>query len=157
MYCVSFVLLFHRPGLFHFFFNANFPIKGKLHFCNFSSFLNSQARYLDFQNLFRFSMTRLSPLLLHHCSQWTGKPNMNINRLGEMDVCPPHCESREGLWLQVEAALQMQRSRDAEPPTVIPQNTKTNHVMSPNQLRPGIIISLTTTGTLFGKAEGVEW
>ena len=37
-------------------------------------------------------------------------------------------ESEEGLWLQGEAALQLQSFRDAEPPPVIQPYEKKNHV-----------------------------
>ena len=56
-----------------------------------------------------------------------------------------HFESEEGLWLEGEAALQTLISRDAEPKPVIPPNAKKHTGMSPNQFRPGINISLTTT------------
>ena len=45
----------------------------------------------------------------------------------------------KGLWLQGEAF------RDAEQQLVIPPNAKKNLDIVPNQLRPGLYISLTTT------------
>ena len=42
-----------------------------------------------------------------------------------------HCESREGLWLQGEAALQVHSFRDTDPQPVIPPNKKKNHGISP--------------------------
>ena len=36
--------------------------------------------------------------------------------------CPDPCESKEGLWLQGEAAFETHSFRDAEPQPVIPQH-----------------------------------
>ena len=62
----------------------------------------------------------------HHfdCQHYNGIPL--IDRL----LCTCHYESREGLWLQREAAIETHSFRDAEPQPVIPHNSKKNHEMS---------------------------
>ena len=52
-------------------------------------------------------------------------------------VSAVHCESREGLWLQGEAAFETHSFRDAEAQPVIPQNDKKiiNYLAS-SQTRP---------------------
>ena len=42
------------------------------------------------------------------------------------------CDSRKELWLEGEAALQLQSFRDAEPHLVIPLNAKKNMGCIPN-------------------------
>ena len=61
------------------------------------------------------------------------------------DFCVGHCEFGEGLWLQVEGALQTDSSRDAEPHSVIPPKTKKNLQLSFMKLKLGITFRHTTT------------
>ena len=56
-----------------------------------------------------------------------------------------HCVSRERLWLQVEAASQMQSFREADPQPVIGQNKNKIMEYTNNQLILGLNIILTTT------------
>ena len=48
-----------------------------------------------------------------------------------------HCESKEGLWLQGEAAFETHSFRDTEPQPVNPQNDeKIINCLSSSQTRP---------------------
>ena len=69
-------------------------------------------------------------------------------------ICHVHCESRDGLWLQGEAALQLHSFRDAQPHHVIPPNEKKYLGMYTKQHRPGMNISLTTTDPVYVALHG---
>ena len=56
-----------------------------------------------------------------------------------------NCESREGIWLQGEAASEAHSFRYAEPHPVIPANSKNNYEIFPKKLKPCNITNLLTT------------